>query len=929
MRSLWAAGILLRRLRTDATMVVLLVVLVAATSFVFAAAPRLFNRVADDALRHTMRTALPAERNVIIGLASAIDPGPAGGVAGVRAVGDEQTGRLPASLANLIAERTLRITATRFYVTDTAAGPVHLSLRYQDGLTDATRLVSGRWPRDRSTPQPPAATAGNPPPSPPGGHPIVMEVALSTATASQLGLDVGDMLPITVDGSDPLLPGIRYQIAATRLLVTGVFEAIDSRAEYWDGDASLIQVTLASMSSPEQYAAAYMPAEAYPGLWSAGMPFSYEWRYQVDPERIDAGQLDQLQEDLRDLGFVTGTSEFGSPGVPILRTGLSVVLDRFAAERARAQGILSMAAIGPFVVASGAVFTVAILLVMRRRSSLLIARGRGASSWLVLGTQLWEALLLAGGGALVGLAAVSVVPGRDSGSSTLLALGVGLTAVLLLIGATWPLARRSLGHSERDDPPVIRVSPRRLVIELTIVGIALAGVVLLRQRGMEAGTAAAADPLLLAVPVLSGVAAGIVAQRFFPVPVRGLGWLAARRRDLVPVLGLRNVGRHAAATNLFLVVLLLTSAFVAFGSVIVTSLDRGQVVASYQRVGADYRVEQTGIGSVGVVDPTAIAGVEAAAFGYIDPTADFTSVPNQRAAIYLDAIDAAGYAAVTVGTPAAPRWPAAFAAAPPGAGAGTEAQPIPAILSGNLPTGSADLHNGDTFSMAVAAQPLTFWVVGRRDSVPGIGQPAAFALVPYAWVERAGLHQPARATDLWLRGSADAAAPLAEALTLVAGSTRVTSRHEVLAALREAPFGAAIVSGFALAVVVAAIYLALTIIGALVLSSARRTRDLAYLRTLGVTGGQALALTVTEHAPAVLLAVIPGALLGVGVGVLLEPSLGLGTFIGAGNVPPFVDWPALALLTGILIAVVTAAVVAGTWLSRRARLVNALRVGED
>lgn len=929
MGSLWAAGILLRRLRSDATMVVLLVVLVAATSFVFAVAPRLFNRVADDALRHTMRTALPAERDLTVGLASSLDPGDAGGVTGVRAVGDTQAQRLPASLTSLISERTLRITATRFYVTDTAAGPVHFSLRYQDGLTDATRLVAGRWPRDRGTPQPRAATSGNPPPKPPGGHPIVMEVAVSTAAASQLGLNVGDMVPITVDGSDPLLPGIRYQIAPTRLLVTGVFEAIDPRAEYWAGDATLLQVTLATMGSPEQYAAAYMPAEAYPGLWSAGMPFRYEWRFQVDPERIDAGQLDELQDQLRRLDFVTGTSEFGSPGVAVLRTGLPGVLERFAADRARSQGILSMAAIGPFVVAAGAVGTVAILLVMRRRPALVIARGRGASSWLILGAQLWEGILLAGGGALLGLAAALLVPARSSPSSPLLALGVGLTAVLLLIGATWPLARRNLGQFGRDDAPVIRVPPRRLVIELTIVAIAIGGAVLLRQRGMEAGTAAAADPLLLAVPVLSGVAAGIVAQRFFPVPVRGLGWLAARRRDLVPVLGLRSVGRHAGTANLFLVVLLLTAAFVAFASVIVTSLDRGQLVASFQSVGADYRVEQTGTGSVGVVNPATIDGVEAAAFGYVDPLADFTSVPNQRSAIYLDAIDAAGYAAVTSGTPAEPHWPAAFAADPPSAGAGTDAQPIPAILSGSLPTGSADLHNGDTFSMEVADQPLTFWVVERRASMPGIGQPAAFALVPYAWLEHADLSRRAYATDLWLRGSAEAATPLAEALTQVAGPTRVTSRHDVIAVLRDVPFGAAISSGFGLAVIVAEIYLALTVVGALVLSSARRTRDLAYLRTLGVTGGQALALTVAEHAPAVLLSVVPGVLLGIGVALLLEPSLGLGTFVGAGNVPPFIDWPTLALLTGVLLAVVAVAILLGTWLSRRARLVNALRVGED
>ena len=156
------------------------------------------------------------------------------------------------------------------------------------------------------------------------------------------------------------------------------------------------------------------------------------------------------------------------------------------------------------------------------------------------------------------------------------------------------------------------------------------------------------------------------------------------------------------------------------------------------------------------------------------------------------------------------------------------------------------------------------------------------------------------------------------------------SRYDAYAALHDAPFGAAVANGYRLALVVAAIYLALPIIGALVLSAARRSRDLAYLRTLGVTGRQALALTIVEHAPPVLLAMIAGVPLGIGIAILCAPGLGLGTFVGTnGDVPLFVDWPALALIVAALIGVVTVAVMAGTWLARRARLVDALRIGQD
>jgi hypothetical protein len=43
----------------------------------------------------------------------------------------------------------------------------------------------------------------------------------------------------------------------------------------------------------------------------------------------------------------------------------------------------------------------------------------------------------------------------------------------------------------------------------------------------------------------------------------------------------------------------------------------------------------------------------------------------------------------------------------------------------------------------------------------------------------------------------------------------------------------------------------------------------------------------------------------------------------------FVDWWTLAMMVAGLAALVAAAVTVGAWLSRRARLVNALRIGED
>ncbi len=928
-------------------MVLLLFVVVAVTSLLFAATPRLFNRVSDEALRYIVNAAPAAQRNVTLALNSRISPGVGGGVSGVRADGDQLVERFPPRLAALISGQSLVVTTTRFYVTDPPSFETHVSLRYQDGFTDATRLVAGRWPISRDEPLQQARIGSGSGGTGGGGTdgggtdagqspgPTIVETAISSSAAAAIGAHLGDRLPITVDGSDPLLARSPLQIAPAEIEIVGLYEPLDATADYWAGDTSLLEAKQGGSDlRPVAYVTGYVPAEMYPDLAASGLPFRYEWRLTIDPERLDASDVAALQDELRHLGFTTSAVALVAPGTVTVRTSLPAILDRYVAQLARSQSLLAVAAIGPFGLAAGAMAMIAILLVTSRRAELTLTRGRGASGWLVLGTELWEAILIAGGASLLGLlAATLLVPARDSPLAPVLAITTGAAAVLLLLGASWPMARRPLGQLGREDPPVLRVSARRLVIELTIVGTAIAGALLLRQRGLtfEGETGAPRfDPLLAAVPLLVGLAAGIVVMRLYPLPIRGLGWLAARRRDLIPVLGLRTIGRRRAAANLPLLVLLLTATFGAFASVITSTVGQGQLVTSYQAVGADYRVERIGIGALPPsLDPASIPGVEAVANGMVDETAAFATTQSQLASINLEAIDPRAYQQVTSGTPADPGWPAAILAPPPSGTAGTEADPIPAILSNQLPSGSAPLAAGDTFRITVAGQPMTFRVVQRRARFPGVSAAVPFAIVPFDWIRAATSRDTLPPSVMWVRGPDSVSEPLAAAVAAAPGTARIVSRYDAYAALHDAPLSSAIASVFVLALFVGALYMAITIVGALVLSATRRTQDLAYLRTLGVTARQALALTVVDHAPPVAIAVPVGVLLGVGIADLLGPAMGLGTFVGSVEVPLTVDAPALALMVAGVLLVIVAAVAIGTWLSRRARLVDALRIGDD
>lgn len=940
MASFSAVVLILRRWRTEIGILVLLFALIATTSFLLSAAPRAFNKVTDDAVRYAIATASPVQRDLVLSGTGTVKPLDGTGVAAPRAYGQQREADFPPSIQQLISGRTFGISSVRLAVPNSI---VVMTLRYQDGLTDASRLVDGRWPADRGMPLQ-QVKLGDQNSADDQAPPSVFEIALSTDQAEAIGAHVGDRLEVRLDNTDSLIPRTAFRIKPTQVEVVGLFEPIDPAADAWVGNSLLQPSYKVGMEGIEAiYATGAIAAEAYPQLAAGLLPFHYDWHYQIDPQRLAYDQVATLETDLQRLNLSivpTDDSFLKDTGSVVSLIGLSVatglprILDDVVAQTARSESVLSIAALGLLGLAAGAATMVAVLLVRRRRGSLLLARGRGASTSLLIGAQGLEAILLAGGAALVGyLIAVAAVPARDAPLSAVLALVVAVTCTLLLVAATWPMVRRPLMQLERDDAPVLRVPPRRLVIEATIVAVALLAVALLRQRGLTIGPVedtASFDPLLAAVPLLTGLAAGIIVMRLYPLPIRGLSRVAAHRRDFVPVAGLRTVSRHPALSNLPLLVLMLTAAFGAFAAVMASSIDRGQVVASYIQTGADYRLEKIGLGGLPpALDPTTVAGVEAVAPGAVDPTAALATSSDRHTTIDLAAVDAAAYEQVVAGTAADQHWPDEFLAQPPVIGVGTPANPIPAILSDLLPPASAGLRPGDTFTVTFAEKPLIFRLVGQQADFPGHGGAATFAVVPLEWLRNAAPQAPLTPTVLWLRASSDAAAQLTDMANNEPEGVRIVSRPAAYGLLHDAPLGSAVAGFFGLAVLLAVAYMAITLVGAVVLSAAGRTRDLAYMRTLGLSRRQAQGLTAVEHAPPILLALIPGVLLGVAMALLVEPGLGLADFVGIAGVPLFVPWATLLLVILVLTAVIGVAIATGAWLAGRTRLASALRIGES
>ena len=201
---MWAAAFLLRRLRVEVGIALLIVGLVAATSLVFSAAPRLLDRVSDDGLRHEVESSGPVQRNLQLSTVSVL-PDAEDSLEAVNELGDSFADEFPAVVRNAIA--------------GSAAGLHHGALRHRRSarlhdlrqpslpVRPGRRHPHDRWAAaglDRRLPGPGLVRAG-PVRGAAAGGPAGFEIAVSDATAREIGVGVGDVLFGTADGADPLI----------------------------------------------------------------------------------------------------------------------------------------------------------------------------------------------------------------------------------------------------------------------------------------------------------------------------------------------------------------------------------------------------------------------------------------------------------------------------------------------------------------------------------------------------------------------------------------------------------------------------------------------------------------------------------------------------------------------------------------------------
>jgi putative ABC transport system permease protein len=937
--------IALRRLRDDraAAIAVALVVLVTAT--IFAAAPRLLDRIGDDALQDTIRGAASFDRTLAVIEEEPIPPGDAGDPLGeVDREGDRLGARFPASIQGIVDERTTVVDSMRFALKAKTPDPTFVRFRIQPGAETRVHWVAGR------PPSPTTGTTDLPPAPPRPGETaqtsaVVVEVGIAADAVRPIGHGLGETIILQPDERDVLVgPGGGEGFAAMKIV--GLFTVDDPTDPFWAADHGLEHVTYRSLGGDSLFVdvTALVPPEVYPAYGTL-MPsrligLRTTWRWFVDPATLHASDLDGIVRDLRRLD--TTFPKTGPATLPLqdpaLQSGLLPLLDGHRARWASALAILLVLAIGPATVAIATLLLVATIAARRRRNAIVLVRGRGGTLGQLTRALLLEAaiLVIPVTALAIALAAVLVPPAGSAGGGPASALvggaairpvvagGMVVAVIMALLLALTGLAGAGrVGPSARatEDAVPARPSARRMVLDAVVIVLAAVGAYLLRERGVRGASSttalATADPLIAAVPALAGIAVAVAAVRLVPLPIRLLGRVMAAGRGLVGMLALRRASGSGTMGPL-LIVLLVVASIGAFASTTLVHLERASAASSWQTVGAPFRVLSIAGDLPRALDPAKLPGVRTAA-------GDFQALVAfgpSRIRVQINAVDAPAYAELLAGSPTDPGLPAEMLGPAPDA--------LPVIVSSNLLTRPDGVKLGDRFSIAISGIDVPVQVVGARDALPGIPPTSLFAVISRAQVRERQPGLSLAPSILFLDAPADAGLALSTAITEITPAVRFDDRGVLEQTFADSPVTAAISAGVVIALAVAAAYAAVAVTAALAIAGASRAGETAKLRTLGLSRRQAWLLTIVEHGPTVILAFVAGIGLGIGLFALLEPGLGLDALVGAKvAVPLGADPRQIGVLLAVVVAIAAVGIGLAAWAQRRGSAVVALRRGFD
>jgi putative ABC transport system permease protein len=733
-----------------------------------------------------------------------------------------------------------------------AEAPPKMEVVYRDPFTRYAQLVAGSY----SSGQAPAGTVA---------------VAATVPTAARFGLHPGSRLTLTTK-SGPVT-----------LFVTAIVRVRDGGSAFWEQDTTIVQpsleqLTLTSLAywiggviaDPDQLAA-LQNAFGGPGL-------EIQWEFPLDVANVNADQAQGLYQALNRATTTSPTLTALAPaaGELTVTSPLTQDLALFLGTQAAVKTVLLILFVSLIVVGAAVILLAARMIVARREGELTMLRARGGSLWQVAGLMLRGAMVAAGPGILVGAAlAVAVIPGASLAGWPLAAIAIAAALGGPPLIAVWrhrkpaPAsnpARITSAETRRPSRPW-----RRPVAEVTAVAASVAGLIVLRNQGVPAGST---DLYLTITPVLVAIPVVVIMLRLYPLAIRGLLALSARGAGATGFVALSRAARSSLTGALPAFALVLALSLATFAGMVNQGISRGEITASWHTTGADVLIQPSIEGATIPPDAVtaigAVPGVRHATQAWVT---NWFTVFGQPVTVI--AVDPASYAAVVADTPFS-----AFPAGKIGKAAPRTVLPfgatVPVLAS---PSALAVLDKGKgQLSTLSAMGPITVRVAGILDDTPALPAGGVFVVMPL--LSLPGPAGAAAPNMLLATGSAINQARLTAVADRVIPDNILAFRTSVLNALAGSPLqhGAGIIITLII-VSAAALGLFIVILG-LALGSTERGLTLARLTVMGherTTG-----LVMAEAMPAVITAVVAGAACAVALPRVIGTAIDLSAFTGSG-----------------------------------------------
>ena len=766
-----------------------------------------------------------------------------------------------------------------------AKRPPRLEVVYRDPLTSNAQLEAGTYASA-------AVPAG------------MLAVAATAQTAARFGLR----------------PGTRLSVAApsgpVRLFVTAILAERAPGSTFWAQDSTVGTPALNDASINPYWTGGVF---ADPGQLAVmqdtfgGPGMDLTWEFPLDVGGVTAAGAQGLANALNRAATVplplTGRLA-ASAGALTVTSPLTSVLSLFLATQAAIETVLLLLFVSLIVTGAAVILLAARMIVARRAGELIMLRARGGSLRQVATVMARAAVLAAGPAAVLGAGlAIAVIPGAAASSSAGWPLA-GIAVAAALAGppaiAVWQYRKPSPGSNPARILSAGNGRPsrtwRRPVAEITACAAAAAGLVVLHNQGLPAaGGAGGIDLYLTITPVLVAIPVVVVMLRLYPLVVRGLLAWSARGAGATGFVALSQAARSSLIGVLPAFALVLALSLATFAGMVNNAITSGEISASWHVTGADAVIE-TGPGS-GPVTPAAVRAI-ASVRGVRQATAVWNTnwITPSGQPVTMTAVDPASYAALVAGTPF-PAFPAARIGTRPG-GVLSSGTTVPVLAS---PSAAALLSAGAAqLTSQFPIGPVKVRVAGTLSSTPAHPGGGTFVIVPLETLPgQAGQPTP---NMVLVTGSAIDDAQLSAVIGKWIPASITTFRAAVLASLTGSPLqhGAGLI--IVLTIAAAAAFGLFIVILGLALGSTERELTLARLAVMGherTTG-----LVMAETMPAVLAAIVAGAVCAVALPRLIGSSIDLSAFTGT-SAPVQFQPDVLALaLPAVTIALLALAVLA-------------------